>query len=331
MAHLEIVVLRTAMRLLLRVLLALVLAVMVLGLVLTTIGAFYQPNTQIPAGLLGQHVSVQGLPIRVYQRGTGPDVLLIHGSPGSVEDFAPIFSALGTRFRLTAYDRPGHGFSGDSGKYSLADNAEVADTLLAQLDLHDAIVVGHSYGGATALALALRNPARAKAFVVLDSATYAPLRALSPLYKVLSVPYFGIGAASVLGAFIAPTRIRDELRQIWPSAPEDFITLRTRIWSNPKVSHALARESLGARGALSAQSPRYPEIAQRVSILAQAHDPERKHTAERLHRDIAGSTLDLLPDTGHYLQFEKPAEVVRAIEDLAPQPQEDEEAENEEL
>lgn len=312
------------MRLLLRVLVALVLAVLLLALVLTTIGAFYRPNTQIPVGLLGQHVTVNGLPLRVYQRGTGPDVLLIHGSPGSVEDFAPIFGALGTRFRLTAFDRPGHGFSGDSGKYSPADNAEVADALLTQLELHEAIVVGHSYGGATALALALRKPARASAFVVLDSATYAPLRTLPPLYQAVGVPYFGLGVASVLGAFIAPARIRDELQKIWPSAPEEFLTLRTRIWSNPKVSHAFARESLDARAALSAQSPHYPEITQRVSILAQADDPERKRTAERLHNEIAGSTLELLPDTGHYLQFEKTSEVVRAIEALAPQPREDE-------
>jgi pimeloyl-ACP methyl ester carboxylesterase len=269
-------------------------------------------------------VSVNGLPIRVYQRGSGPDVLLIHGSPGSLEDFAPIFSTLGTRFRLTAYDRPGHGYSGDSGKYSPAHNAEVAEALLKQLDLRDAIVVGHSYGGSTALALALRKPARARAYIVLDSATYTPLRSLPPLYQVLGVPYLGIGVASVLGAFIAPPRIRSQLGQIWHGAPEEFITLRTRIWSTPKVSHALARETLDAKAALGAQSPRYPEIAQHVSILAQADDPERKSTAQRLHRDITSSSLELLSNTGHYLQFEKTAEVVSAIESFVPAAEEDE-------
>jgi pimeloyl-ACP methyl ester carboxylesterase len=306
------------MRLLLRAISALVLAVLLIGLVLTAIGAFYEPNTQIPPGFLGQHVSVNGLPVRVYRLGAGRDVLLIHGSPGSVEDFAPVFSALGARFRLTAFDRPGHGFSGDSGKYSPADNAEVADALLTQLNMQDAIVVGHSYGGSTALALALRKPARASAYVILDSAVYTPLRPLPALYKPLGLPYFGLGCASVLGAFVAPTRIRAQLTQIWKGAPDDFIALRTRIWSTPKVSHALARESLDAAAALAAQSPRYPEIQQKVVILAQADDPQRKSTAQRLHRDIAGSTLELLPGTGHYLQFEKTQDVVKAIESLTP-------------
>jgi pimeloyl-ACP methyl ester carboxylesterase len=84
---------------------------------------------------------------------------------------------------------------------------------------------------------------------------------------------------------------------------------------------------LDAAAALSAQSPRYPEIKQPVSILAQADDAQRKSTAERLHREIAGSTLELLPGTGHYLQFEKPAEVVRAIESLAHTDLENEEEE----
>ena len=111
------------MKLLLRLASALVLAALVIAGVLTAIGALYQPNTQIPTGFLGQHVTVNGLPLRVYQLGKGQDVLMIHGSPGSVEDWSPMFGALSTRLRLTAYDRPGHGFSGDSGAYSPSANA----------------------------------------------------------------------------------------------------------------------------------------------------------------------------------------------------------------
>ena len=91
---------------------------------------------------------------------------------------------------------------------------------------------------------------------------------------------------------------------------------RTRIGSPPKVSYALAGETADAGKALQAQSPRYPEIEQPVAILAEADDPGRTASAQRLHRDIAGSTVELLSDTGHYLQFEKTEEVVRAIEAL---------------
>jgi pimeloyl-ACP methyl ester carboxylesterase len=186
--------------------------------------------------------------------------------------------------------------------------------LMATLDMHDTIVAGHSYGGAIALAIALRKPSRASGYVVLDSETYMPPRDPSPLYKLLTLPYLGIGCASVLGTFIAPTQIHESLVQVWrKEPPPEFVALRTRIWSTPKVSYALARESSDARRALAAQSPHYPEIEQPVAILAQADDERRTATAQRLHADIKGSTVELLSGTGHYLQFEKTDEVARAI------------------
>jgi len=311
------------MRFVLRAVLAIVLFVLLLGGVLAAIGALYRPNTQIPAGFVGQQLDVNGLPLRVYQRGKGRDVLLIHGSPGSLEDFDPIFGVLGGRLRLTAYDRPGHGFSGDSGAYSPADNAGVAAALMDKLDLQDVIVVGHSYGGATALSLALRKPERVSGYVVLDSAAYTPARPPDPIYEVLAVPVLGLGCASVLGAFVAPFKIRSGLEQAYgKKPPDDFVALRTRLWATPKVSHALALEHLHARDALAAQSRRYREIKAPVTILAQADGGARQEGAERLHRDLSNSRLELLTDTGHYVQFVKTAEVAAAIQRLA-QPEED--------
>jgi pimeloyl-ACP methyl ester carboxylesterase len=45
----------------------------------------------------------------------------------------------------------------------------------------------------------------------------------------------------------------------------------------------------------------------------------RRTAAERLHADVPGSTLELLPGTGHFLQFEKTDDVVRTIRRAASQ------------
>src|SRR5688500_17544981 len=124
--------------------------------VLAGIGLFHQANTTIPQGVGGRQVEVAGIPLRVVQRGSGPDVLLIHGSPGCIEDWDPLIDALAPHRRVTAYDRPGHGYSGDDGEYSYAHNAEIALALVAKLGLRDVTAVGHSFGGATVLTLALR-------------------------------------------------------------------------------------------------------------------------------------------------------------------------------
>jgi pimeloyl-ACP methyl ester carboxylesterase len=291
------------------------LVVLIALAALALFGATYTPSTTIPAGFVGAHVKVHGIDVRVLQEGQGPDVLLIHGSPGSIEDWGPIRDGLRGVARVTAFDRPGNGYSGVTGEYSTAHNAEVALALIEQLGLREVTVVGHSYGGSTALAMALRAPARVKSYVILDSATYMPGRKATPLFYVLMVPGLGTGLARLSGEQLAAPRIRAGIVEQFNGRqpPAGFVELRTRIWSNPKVTRTIAAETIGAGESLAAQSPRYPEIKKPVRIVSQTDSPMRKQSAERLQRDIRGSTLRLLPGSGHYVQFDRPAEVLEEI------------------
>jgi pimeloyl-ACP methyl ester carboxylesterase len=286
---------------------------------LTIAGALYTADTAIPSDLAGKRVDLNGVPLRVLQIGHGRDVLLIHGSSGSVEDWAPVMDALAGSFRLTAYDRPGHGFSGDTGKYSYEHNADVALDLIGAQGLEDVVVVGHSYGGGTALAMAVRTPASVGAYVIVDSAAYTPSREVNTTYRLLAVRWLGTGVARALGSERVAKRIESGIaEQFGGRTPEaGFVELRSRIWSTPKVLHALAVETLGAREGLRQLSPKYPEIRRPVFIVGQADNEFRRMTAERLYRDVAGSVLKLVPGTGHYIQIEKPSVVVDAIREAA--------------
>jgi pimeloyl-ACP methyl ester carboxylesterase len=292
---------------------AVVLVLLVVGVGIA--GIAYRPNTDIPAGTPGRHVTVNGVPIRVVQQGSGRDVLLIHGSPGSLEDWQPVVDALGGSMRVTAYDRPGQGYSGDTGKYSYEDNADTALALIDALRLEHVVVVGHSYGGTTALAMAARSPAAVDAVVVLDSAVYTPSREPDATLRLLTVPVLGMGFGVLTGPLIAPARIRKGLVDEFKGRPpsEDFIALRTRLWSTPKVTHAIAVETIDAADNLRQVSPKYQSIRRPVFILAEADSVFRRTAAERLHADVQGSTLELLPGTGHFVQFEKTGDVVRTI------------------
>jgi len=176
-------------------------------------GASYRPNTKIPAGFRGRHVLLGDLPVRVLQEGQGRDLLLIHGCPGSLEDFRPLMSALSDSFRLTAFDRPGQGFSGDDGLYSYEHNAEIALALVEKLGLKHTIVVGHSFGGATALAAALKGHPDVDAYVVIDSATYEGSRPVTPLIRTLTLPWLGVGLARVLPSSIAEDKYREGIAE----------------------------------------------------------------------------------------------------------------------
>ncbi len=107
--------------------------------------------------------SADGTPIAVFRSGgtDGPPVLLIHGTTADHTTFRTVGPMLGTTFQIQGMDRRGRGDSGDTLPYSIRrefeDVAAVADALAS--DRGAAIdVVGHSYGGRTALGAALLTP-----------------------------------------------------------------------------------------------------------------------------------------------------------------------------
>jgi pimeloyl-ACP methyl ester carboxylesterase len=286
---------------------------------ITGYGILYKPQENLPVGLKGEFLDVMGVHTRYVQSGNGPDVLLIHGSTSSVEDWAPVMEALAPDFRVTAYDRPGHGYSSTGARYDYDYNAEFALAMIHALHLQDVVVAGHSYGGAIAMALAIRKPAEVKGFVVVDSSLYRWARKPDPAYRLLAIPGFGTGLARLTADSVAPRKIRSALEALFPpgTMPAGFVEARIPIWSQPKVAVSVAHEALGAQAWLDAMSPHYREISQPVFIIAQADDPIRRDNAEMLHRHVAGSELQLVSGTGHFIQFQKTGDVVALIRKAA--------------
>lgn len=87
--------------------------------------------------------------------GRGPALLLLHGITSSAAAMwraAPALGELG--FRVVALDMPGHGASELSAAHDIDTIAGLVGEAIEQLQLREVTLVGHSWGGATALALA---------------------------------------------------------------------------------------------------------------------------------------------------------------------------------
>jgi pimeloyl-ACP methyl ester carboxylesterase len=85
-----------------------------------------------------------------------PDLLLLHGITSSALSWVRVGPALADRYRVFALDMRGHGKSvqSPSGTYSLRQTADDAADLIAALGMKNPVVIGHSWGGATAVVLA---------------------------------------------------------------------------------------------------------------------------------------------------------------------------------
>jgi pimeloyl-ACP methyl ester carboxylesterase len=124
------------------------------------------PSEPKPAGAF---IEVGNLRIHYIERsGAGTPVVLIHGLPGTAEDWNEVTPLLAGH-RTIAIDRPGFGYS-SGGYVPFERQLSVIHQLLAQLHVARPILVGHSYGGTVSLGYAERYPGAVRGLVLVDAA-----------------------------------------------------------------------------------------------------------------------------------------------------------------
>lgn len=283
------------------------------------IGIISKDSIEIPKGYNGTYIDIDGVRIRYLQQGQGRDLLLIHGTPASLEEWNPIIGQLAKKYRVTVYDRPGQGFSSSPVTgYNLEYNARIARDLIKKLDLKDVIVVGHSYGGAIALWMAVEDYSHVKAYVVAGSTSYyPPSEKPGAMNIILRIPVLGRGIAVLLknpGKGMIDKGIRKAFHPNEAFIPSGFCKQKEAIWLEPKVLVSTAKENAGYENDNRLMIPKYKQIKRKVFLVYGRDDkaPTVK-SGMKLAEIIPGAVLTLLDKTGHMIQFVKPMELVTII------------------
>lgn len=129
----------------------------------------------------GRFVTVMGNRIHYLEQGktqgTAPAIVMIHGLGGVAQNFSySVLGELAKTHRVIAIDRPGSGYSvrPSRSSASLAVQADVVAGVIDALDLGKPLIVGHSLGGAVALATALRYPDKVAGLALVAPLTHMP-------------------------------------------------------------------------------------------------------------------------------------------------------------
>ena len=273
----------------------------------------------------GQVIEVGTTRVHAHLEGSGADLVLIHGASGNTRDFTfALVGLLKSRYRVIAFDRPGFGWSEDLGRDGLSPLAQ-ADLLRAaaeRLGVRRPIILGHSYGGAVAMAWALRDPGGPGALVILSGATMPWPGGLGPWYAVTSSRIGGATVVPMVTAFAPISRAEDTIESIFAPAP-----VPTGYASYVGVGLTLRRSTLrtnarqvnGLKPYLRAMTQGYPQLTLPVELVHGAADsivPLSVH-AEPLARLLPASRLTVLDQAGHMPHHSHPADVVAAIDRAA--------------
>lgn len=152
-------------------------------------------------------VKAAGIVWHVQCFGSGPVVLLIHGTGAGTFSWRALASLLAERFTVVIPDLPGHVFTETlHGTAPTLEHMSAAlGQLLRALDLQPAIAVGHSAGAAIVLRMALDNLIAPQAIVSLNGA----LLPLDTLARFTLLPAAKLLARSSLIPYLAAWRAGD--------------------------------------------------------------------------------------------------------------------------
>ena len=259
--------------------------------------------------------------IYLVESGEGTPIVLSHGVTNSMRSWFHQLELLPKEgFRTIAFDHRGHGQSrAGSAGHSLENLAEDMRTVVEGLDLHDAILVGHSMGGVAVQAFVTHFPdiaaERVAGIVLLSTLAKAPLGSLSTRSK---------------RRIEEITNHAPDMTWLWTSPNFGFLIARLGFGSDPHPSHVdLVRQMLrdcppetrlhAPRSLVGLDlTPDLPGIKIPTLVVVGTSDiltPPAQ--ARQISQLIPGARMEVFPGGGHMLMLERVDELNRLIVDFA--------------
>ncbi len=239
-------------------------------------------------------------------------IAFIHGLGGSLSSWQIVLGALAENWRLVAIDLPGHGQSGKpaSADYSVSGLANAVGEVLQSTGISNAILAGHSLGGAVAMELARTRPDLVRGLVLIDSAALGT-DISRHLMDLMSGEPGADTARGLLELFFEDKKLAS------PRAIEEMASHQTAdgAWDAQRATAVAAF----AGGRQSVPGPDDPAaVSQPVLVIWGERDGvipvEHAYAATNVLADVQ---LAILPGIGHVPQVEAPERVATLIERFA--------------
>lgn len=287
---------------------------------------------------VGQFVDVAGGRVHYIQQGAGPNVILLHGAGGNLRDFTfDLMGRLSDRYTVTAFDRPGLGYTnqapgvptnafatqGDSPNMQVAMLREAAQSL----NISNPIIVGHSFGGIVAMSWAttgLQNDdaTNAAAVVSLAGISMPWPGELDAYYKINGSALGGGFVVPLISAFAPSSAVTDAVTTTFrpQQPPAGYVDhLGGALALRPDTFRANARQVNTLRPHVVDMVALYHDLTLPIEIVHGTADmtvPITVH-AEELIKIVDSANLVRLDGVGHQPHHVDPQQTVDAIDRAA--------------
>lgn len=264
---------------------------------------------------IGLTIATGRVSTNYHDLGDGPPILLIHGSGPGVSAWANwrmTLAALAPRFRCLAPDMAGFGYSKVPAGYGFSRAAWLAQ-LLAFLDakgIEKVHVIGNSFGGSMALALAIAAPERVDRLVLMGSVGVS-----FPITEGLDAVWGYTPSAQNMRTIMGYFAFDQSL------IGDDLVRLRYEASARPGIQDSYAAMFPAPRqrwvDAMAHDEASVRAIPHRT-LLVHGRDDQviPLQTSLTLNHWIDDSRLHLFGRCGHWTQIEHAAAFARLVKDF---------------
>ena len=256
----------------------------------------------LPPGMPGRLILVAGHRVHIVERGTGPAILLVHGTGGTTLDWeTSVFDDLAQDHRVVALDLYGMGFSDrdDGFAYGFTLWADQLAGTLDALGIERVSVIGQSLGGAIALVFAGKYPSRVERAVSVDSGPWMP-----PFMVLMLTP--GIGETILAHS------------EYWPERPDQGALYDERLRAVYRIRGTRQNLLRAIRGQFFRDGLTYLSAMSRVQcptllVHGGADDIIPIRAAASLRRLIKDSEMVVLDGAGHFSMQDSPQRFLQEV------------------
>lgn len=256
----------------------------------------------------------------VQRSGSGPALLLAHGTGASTHSWRGLAPLLARHFTVIAPDLPGHGFTErpPAKGLSLPGMAAGLTALLRELDARPAAAVGHSAGAAVLARMALDGSMAPYLLVGLNGAFLPPHGPAGRFFSPLARAFARTPLVPWLFAKRAADRAVVErlVRGTGSTLDAEGVDLYARLVRRP--GHVAAALGMMAAWDLGPLARDLPNLKPRLLLVAGRNDRTIPPSqARRVRALVPGAAVVFLRGLGHLAHEERPEEVADLLTEHA--------------
>ncbi|MBS3786362.1 MAG: alpha/beta hydrolase, partial [Gammaproteobacteria bacterium] len=244
--------------------------------------------------------------IHAIVQGEGPDVVMIHGANSNARDFSfDLMSRMADEFRVIAFDRPGFGYSDSFGEpLSPLEQADILRSAARQLGVENPIVLGHSYGGAVALAWALRAGDDIAGLTLLAPTSHPWPGRLGFWYRFSASPIGQHVMLPMVSNLASQAAVQRTLKRVFQPdpVPAGYLEhLGFDLTTRTSMLQLNAQQVGSLRGYLEDLYPGYSTLTLPIEIVHGREDRTvgLQFHSERLAAEVESVNLDRVANMGH--------------------------------